>query len=207
MPQVKEAYREARRKQIIDAAYRCFAEKGFQKATMRDICKEANLSVGAVYNYFRGKDDIIAASGEEDQKRIATMISLAAAADVQDPMRNLIRVFLPYANQPEMARDAVVGFDLCSQSSRDPEIAKDFRHRLNAALEDLVIPVKRQQKKGVLKAEYDPYTVAMVLVALYQGFRYLRVFYPEIDVDSFSNVCQAMVHGILTAKGEDSGEA
>jgi AcrR family transcriptional regulator len=207
VPQVREAYREARRKQITDAAYRCFAEKGFQKATMRDICKEANLSVGAVYNYFRSKDDIIAASGEEDQRRIATMISLAAAADVKDPLRNLIRVFLPYANQPEAARDAVVGFDLCSQSSRDPEIAKDFRRRLNAALEELVVPVQRQQKKGVLDAKLDPYAVATVLVALYQGFRYLRVFYPEIDMDAFSTVSQAMVRGILTEKGEDPGKA
>ncbi len=206
MPQVKEAYREARRKQIIDAAYRCFAEKGFQKATMRDICKEANLSVGAVYNYFRSKDDIIAASGEEDQKRITTMISLAAAADVEDPLRNLIRVFMPYANQPQMARDAVVGFDLCSQSSRDPEIAKDFRHRLDGALEELVVPVKRQQERGVLDAKLDPYAVATVLVALYQGFRYLRVFYPEIDMDSFCTVCQAMVRGILTVKGDDPSE-
>jgi len=206
VPQVREAYREARRKQIIDAAYRCFAEKGFQKATMRDICKEANLSVGAVYNYFRGKDDIIAASGEEEQRRIATMISWAAAADVKDPLRNLIRVFMPHANQPEVARDAVVAFDLCSQSSRDPDIAKDYRHRLDAALEELVVPVKRQQERGVLDAKLDPYSVATVLVALYQGFRYLRVFYPDIDVDGFSSVCQAMVRGILTAKGDDSGE-
>lgn len=207
MPRVKEAYREARRKQIIDAAYRCFAEKGFQKATMRDICKEANLSVGAVYNYFRSKDDIIAASGEQDQRRIADMISRAVAADVKDPLRNLIRVFLPYADQPEMARDAIVGFDLCSQSSRDPEIAKDFRHRLDAALEELMVPVQRQQERGALDAELDPYAVAMALVALYQGFRYLRVFYPEIDVDAFSTVCQAMVCRILTEKGDDSRQA
>ncbi|MCK4723563.1 MAG: TetR/AcrR family transcriptional regulator, partial [Dehalococcoidia bacterium] len=196
MPQVREAYREARRKQIIDAAYRCFAEKGFQKTTVRDICGAANLSVGAVYNYFRSKDDIIAASGEEDQRRIAEMISSAAAADPEDPLGNLVRVFLPLANEPEFVRDAVVTFDLCSQSSRDPEIAEGFRKTLDAALDHLVEPVKRQQKRGVLNAKLDPYSVAAVLVAVYQGFRYLRVFYPEIDVDAFGSVCEAMVRGI-----------
>ena len=201
MPQVREAYREARRKQIIDAAYRCFAEKGFQKTTVRDICGAANLSVGAVYNYFRSKDDIIAASGEEDQRRIAEMISSAAAADPEDPLGNLVRVFLPLANEPEMVRDAVVTFDLCSQSSRDPEIAEGFRKTLDAALDHLVEPVKRQQKRGVLNAKLDPYSVAAVLVAVYQGFRYLRVFYPEIDVDAFGSVCEAMVRGISATKG------
>ncbi|MGB2798601.1 MAG: TetR/AcrR family transcriptional regulator [Dehalococcoidia bacterium] len=202
MPQVREAYREARRKQIIDAAYRCFAEKGFQKATMRDICKEANLSVGAVYNYFRSKDDIIAASAEEDQRRIAEMISSAAAADPEDPLGNLVRVFLPLANDPEAVRDAVVTFDLCSQSSRDPEIAEGFRKTLDAALDHLMEPVKRQQKRGVINAELDPYSVAAVLVAVYQGFRYLRVFYPEIDVDAFGSVCEAMVRCLSAAKCE-----
>lgn len=202
MPQVREAYREARRKQIIDAAYRCFAEKGFQKTTVRDICGAANLSVGAVYNYFRSKDDIIAASGEEDQRRIAEMISSAAAADPEDPLGNLVRVFLPLANEPEFVRDAVVTFDLCSHSSRDPEIAEGFRKTLDAALDHLVEPVKRQQKRGVLNAKLDPYSVAAVLVAVYQGFRYLRVFYPEIDVDAFGSVCKAMVRGISAAKGE-----
>ncbi len=202
MPQVREAYREARRKQIIDAAYRCFAEKGFQKATMRDICKEANLSVGAVYNYFRSKDDIIAASVEEDQRQIAEMISSAAEADPEDPLANLIRVFLPHANEPEVARDAVVTFDLCSQSSRDPEIAEIFCKMLDVALDHLAEPVKRQQERGVFNAELDPHAVATVLIALYQGFRYLRVFCPRIDVDAFGSVCQAMVHGILTEKGD-----
>lgn len=202
MPQVREAYRVARRQQIIDAAYRCFAEKGFQKTTVRDICGAANLSVGAVYNYFRSKDDIIAASGEEDQRRIAEMISSAAAADPEDPLGNLVRVFLPLANEPEAVRDAVVTFDLCSQSGRDPQIAESFRKTLDAALDHLVEPVKRQQKRGVLNAKLDPYSVAAVLVAVYQGFRYLRVFYPEIDVDAFGSVCEAMVRGISAAKGE-----
>jgi len=37
MPKVSEAHSAARRQQIIDAAYRCFARKGFHQASMRDI--------------------------------------------------------------------------------------------------------------------------------------------------------------------------
>ncbi len=60
MPKVTEVHSAARH-QIIDAAYRCFARKGFHQATMRDIYAEANLSPGAVYHYFDSKDAIIQA--------------------------------------------------------------------------------------------------------------------------------------------------
>jgi AcrR family transcriptional regulator len=51
MPKVTEAHLEARRSQILDAAWTCFARKGYHQATMQDICKESGLSPGAIYRY------------------------------------------------------------------------------------------------------------------------------------------------------------
>ena len=56
MPKVSQEYSEARRRQIIDAAYQCFARKGFHQTTMRDIYAEAKLSAGSVYHYFDSKE-------------------------------------------------------------------------------------------------------------------------------------------------------
>jgi AcrR family transcriptional regulator len=50
---------DRRRKQIIDGALRVFAAKGFHKATVRQIAKEAGLTMGSLYNYIRSKEDII----------------------------------------------------------------------------------------------------------------------------------------------------
>jgi len=52
--------RERRRQQIIVAAKRVFSEKGFNKATMEDIAKEAELSPGTIYLYFKNKDELYA---------------------------------------------------------------------------------------------------------------------------------------------------
>ena len=60
-PKVPEEHLEARREQILGAAIACFAEKGFHKTSMKDICNKAQLSPGAVYNYFESKDDIVEA--------------------------------------------------------------------------------------------------------------------------------------------------
>ena len=56
----KEREKERRRQQIIVAAKRVFSEKGFTKATMEDIAKEAELSPGTLYLYFKNKEELYA---------------------------------------------------------------------------------------------------------------------------------------------------
>ncbi|MCX7680768.1 MAG: TetR/AcrR family transcriptional regulator [Anaerolineae bacterium] len=52
---------EARKAQILDAAARVFAEKGFHAATTREIAEAADLSEGSIYNYFESKRDLLLA--------------------------------------------------------------------------------------------------------------------------------------------------
>jgi TetR/AcrR family fatty acid metabolism transcriptional regulator len=45
----------ARRNQILDAATKVFAEKGFHPTTIKDIAREAGIADGTIYNYFENK--------------------------------------------------------------------------------------------------------------------------------------------------------
>lgn len=54
----KQRERERRRQQIMIAAKRVFSVKGYNKATMEDIAKEAELSPGTLYLYFKNKDEL-----------------------------------------------------------------------------------------------------------------------------------------------------
>ncbi|MGV9523803.1 TetR/AcrR family transcriptional regulator [Streptomyces griseus] len=65
MARVSQEHLDARRRQILGGAARCFARNGFHGTSMQDVLKEAGLSAGAVYRYFPGKEDIIAAITEE----------------------------------------------------------------------------------------------------------------------------------------------
>jgi len=56
----KEKEKERRRQQIMIAAKRVFTEKGFNRATMEDIAREAELSPGTLYLYFKNKDELYA---------------------------------------------------------------------------------------------------------------------------------------------------
>lgn len=56
----KQRERERRRQQIMVAAKKVFTTKGFNKTTMEDIAKEAELSPGTLYLYFKNKDELYA---------------------------------------------------------------------------------------------------------------------------------------------------
>ncbi len=52
---------EDRREQIIDAAMHVFAQKGFSRATNKDIAREAGITPGLIYHYFESKEALLKA--------------------------------------------------------------------------------------------------------------------------------------------------
>jgi len=56
---IRELLIQARRNQILDAAAAVFAEKGFHRATTKEIAKTAGVSEGTIYNYFDSKGDLL----------------------------------------------------------------------------------------------------------------------------------------------------
>jgi AcrR family transcriptional regulator len=61
VPRVSPQHEHEVRERIVRAATRVFSERGFHRATMQDIVRASGLSVGAIYTYFKSKDDLILA--------------------------------------------------------------------------------------------------------------------------------------------------
>jgi AcrR family transcriptional regulator len=51
----------ARRTQILDAAITVFSEKGFHRATIKEIARVAGIADGTIYTYFASKDEVLLA--------------------------------------------------------------------------------------------------------------------------------------------------
>lgn len=95
MPRLTEQKMNDRRRDIIAAAGRCFARKGIQATTMREIFAEAGMSAGAVYNYFKTKDDLIAAGIKDSTDENLAALRNATDADGEHlSFRQLIEIFL-----------------------------------------------------------------------------------------------------------------
>ena len=48
-----------RRKQIVEAAIKLFADQGYYKTTVQDVARKAKISTGLIYHYARTKEDIL----------------------------------------------------------------------------------------------------------------------------------------------------
>src|ERR1700733_6102049 len=59
MPRISEERREARREQVLEAARACLQDQGLEALSMETIISRSGLSTGAVYGYFKGKEEIL----------------------------------------------------------------------------------------------------------------------------------------------------
>lgn len=59
MPKISAQQEEATRQRIVEAGIRAFVDRGFHDATIADVVRESGLSVGAIYSYFSGKDELL----------------------------------------------------------------------------------------------------------------------------------------------------
>lgn len=58
MPRLTPAHEQQVRDRIVAAALRVFSERGYRGATIQDVVRDSGLSVGAIYTYFKGKDEL-----------------------------------------------------------------------------------------------------------------------------------------------------
>ncbi|MFC2159403.1 TetR/AcrR family transcriptional regulator [Actinomycetota bacterium] len=195
-PKVPKEYLEARRKQILDAAWKSFSEKGFNNATMKDIFEASQLSPGAVYNYFTGKDDIVEAFIKISTKRNLNMIT-SAASDPDDPLGEVMETYLSWiknlSEQPEFVKYAALDLELFAEAGRNERIAGSQRKNFETNLGTVVELVKGRQKAGQINKKLNPRSVAQVLFALIQGIEILITIYPDMDIDGYIEVCRAVI--------------
>jgi AcrR family transcriptional regulator len=98
MPRVSQEHRDQRRQQILDAARRCFIREGFHQTSMTDILTEAGLSAGAVYGYFKSKNEIIAAIAEDVIGQITQLLEPIFTQEPPPRLAEAIRQGLSQTN-------------------------------------------------------------------------------------------------------------
>jgi AcrR family transcriptional regulator len=110
MPEVRKTGLRERKKQrtraaIVDAAMELFTTHGFERVTVAEIARRAEVSEATVFNYFRSKEDLVYSGLEDFWSR-----ALAAVADrgLDETALGAFRRFIlgqrPMAETPEQAR-------------------------------------------------------------------------------------------------------
>ncbi|MDL9935844.1 helix-turn-helix domain-containing protein [Gordonia sp. ABSL1-1] len=87
MPKVSDDRLAARRREILDGARHCFAEFGYDGATVKRIEETTGMSRGAIFHHFRDKDALFLALAQEDAERMA---DVAAEQGLVQVMRDML---------------------------------------------------------------------------------------------------------------------
>jgi TetR/AcrR family transcriptional regulator, transcriptional repressor of aconitase len=104
MPRVSEDHLAARRRQILDGARRCFAQYGYECATVRRLEQTIGLSRGAIFHHFRDKDTLFFELAREDAERMAEVASREGLIQVMRDMLAAPEQFDWLATRLEIAR-------------------------------------------------------------------------------------------------------
>ncbi|MDR5698281.1 TetR/AcrR family transcriptional regulator [Agromyces aerolatus] len=186
MPKVSDAHRAARRTQILGAAVRCFARKGYRGTSMTDIIAESGLSAGAIYGHFEGKQELFAAVAE--QVLAAREGDLEARHPDGTPLTpgELMRTLLDGFRREPFSHVVV---QLWSEAAIDPEI----RRLANAVFVRLRATVTAQlvdwANAGPGRVTGDPEAwarrVAPVVLAVAPGFMVQRAIVEDFDDEGY----------------------
>src|SRR5260221_3876287 len=85
-----------RRRDLLDAAIRVFARKGFHAARVGDIAEEAGVAHGLLYHYFRSKEDVLETIFRETWTRLVeqTLRIEQSGAPLPEQIRRFATIFL-----------------------------------------------------------------------------------------------------------------
>jgi len=87
MPRVSDDRLAARRREILDGARHCFAEYGYDGATVKRLEEATGMSRGAIFHHFRDKEALFLALAREDAERMA---DVAAQEGLVQVMRDML---------------------------------------------------------------------------------------------------------------------
>jgi AcrR family transcriptional regulator len=186
---------EDRREQIIDAAMQIFAEKGFARATNRDIAEKAGITTGLIYYYFKSKEDLLKAALEE-RSPLQVMAQISPAMLEQPPeilLPLLIRRVLAVVESEQFVSIIrMVIPEMLHGSAEVSPLVLSFFQRVVGFLEEYLLA---QVARGTLRADLDTVTTAQVIAGSIVGMVMRRQIMRDPNVQRYTH--EELVHAIL----------
>ena len=143
---------DVRRNQILDAARKCFVEKGYFPTRMEDIAKVARLSKGGIYFHFEGKRQIFEALVNKEYENLTQNLHAMAekSGSYLEMFSNLARHYLDFfRDRPDYARFFMV---MAEMGGRDESI----RALLAKTQKEYTQVIAQIIQKGIDSGELKP---------------------------------------------------
>ena len=184
-----------KRRQILDAAQRCFAREGFGRASIANLCAEAGISPGHLYHYFESKEAILGAIIQRLLEDVSAKFgrtlesSDALAALIADAQRAKVR---------KDDGEPVLMLDVLADAGRNPAVAGILQTHSRVMREMLADFLRRGQARGGIDPTLDAEMAAAVLIGMIDASKIMAVRDPSLDRARMIESLQTMIVRFLT---------
>ena len=156
----RSAAQEERRRQILDAAGRAFARKGYHACRVSDIAEEAGVAYGLVYHYFGSKEAVLETVFREMWGMMVGAIN--AVEQIEESPREQLRkscaiVLRTWRDYPDVVRVLV------REVARSGEQLQREVDEIAHAFEAIQRIVERGQKEKVFRDDVSPHLAAWIV--------------------------------------------
>lgn len=202
MPRVSSEHLAARRGQIVSAALVCFSRNGFHATTMADVIEESGVSAGAVYRYFRGKEELVEAIAERALGAAGhALAELLADDETPDPADAVAHVVdaldaAAAAGPVDLRRVTLLAWAEALRAPGVHRAAAAAQTRLRRGLEQVVVEA---QRTGRLPASLDVGAAGQLLQSLVVGRLVQQLVAPDVDAGSFGEAVWTLLNGASAA--------
>jgi len=165
----KNRITEQREKQILDAALLVFSHKGFDKATVPDIARQAGIAVGTIYNYYPGKRDVLVAI--TNKYIIAPFTEL-----VSNPPDSTDAGFIAaiMENRLNFGLEGLERFiPLFMEVQRDPELRRDYSEKVLRPVMSMMEKFITSRVKAGAFRDVNPSVITRAIGGMVIGFMLL----------------------------------
>lgn len=158
----RQARTRQRSRQLLDAAARVLEREGSQAVSMQAIAAEAEVSVGLIYRYFGGKDELLLAVILDVLDDFSTSVPAAVEVAGDDPVQRLAAAFRAYCEVIDRHRHATL-LTYRESKSLDPAGRERIKHLEVATSQPLVAVLREGIEAGILRP-VEPELVAYNLL-------------------------------------------
>ena len=165
-PAVSEEDKSRRRDEIMAAAKKVFARKGFHATTIADIAKEAGLAYGSIYWYFDSKDDLFHALMAVEEYALRTHVAAAVGArqdsDGEAPFRTAVQVTFEFF-EADKATVKLLFRDAYALGDRFEKLLGGIYERFIDDIENVVVAAQNRGEVVVAPPPMVAYTLAALI--------------------------------------------
>ena len=170
-----------------------FASQGFHQTPMSELATVADVSVGQIYRFFTGKNELIRAIIREDAAvRIASMELIAA--DLKKGQISLETALKRLCLQALTTGDEALSFDILAEAHRDASVAGTIAEVCvagRAMIGDLVLAANSAATQSELEAAEE------MILALMFGLGHRTLSRPRLTNEEVASSTAALIYAAL----------